>query len=103
MDDSPLPNDGSVYPRWFMNRNGWNTVTYAEAMQLVPHINIKSSSGRVTSLRVFQSGSVIIVSRWPVEMTHVRQQFLLNMERYRPQILDPQFARQRTLESCWCP
>ena len=77
-------------------------MTFAEALQLVPHINIRSAAGRVTSLRVFQSGSVIIVSRWPVEMAAVRRLFLQSMERFRPDVLDVHYAKQRTLESCWC-
>ena len=115
MDSAPLPNGGSVHPCWTLINNEWNTVTLAEAMRLVPHINIKHSGTRVTSLRVFQSGSVcrpaplrcvrllrIIVSRWPVEMATVHRSFLDSMDRFRSFVLDAQFARQRTLESCWC-
>jgi hypothetical protein len=101
VDDSSLPNDGSVYPRWTFNQNKWDTVTLAEATQLVPHINIKGTNTRITSLRVFQSGSVIIVSRWPVEMGCVYRKFRDNMDRFRPNVLDAQFAKQRTIESCW--
>ena len=101
IDESSLPNGGSVYPRWMLRDNQWDTVTIAEAMQLVPHINIKGLNTRVTSLRVFQSGSVIIVSRWPVEMGCVYRKFLHNMDMFRPNVLDAQFAKQRTIESCW--
>ena len=101
VDHSPLPNNGSVYPRWTFGINEWDTVTLAEAMKLVPHINIKSSGTRVTSLRVVHSGSVIIVSRGPVELGAVYRSFVTNMERFRPSVLDSQFAKQRTIESCW--
>jgi hypothetical protein len=104
MNTSPLPNNGSVYPHWDLNgRDGeqWGTVTMAEARQLVPHINLKAAVQRVTSLRIFQSGSVIIVSRWPVEMALVHDKFTQCMERYRPDVIDRQFARQRTIDGCW--
>lgn len=102
MNKEPLPNGGSVYPRWDLCcGDGWGTVTAAEARQLVPHINLKSGVPRVTSLRVFQSGSVIIVSRWPTEMALVHSEFVQCMDQYRAEVVDSQFARQRTLESCW--
>lgn len=90
-----------VYPLWNLQSQSWTTVTMAEARRLVPHINIKQMPARVTSLRVFQSGSVIIVSRWPVEMAVVHDRFRDCMERYRREVMDPQFAKQRTIESCW--
>lgn len=52
-------------------------------------------------LRVFQSGSVIIVSRWPEEMRSVHGQFVENMDRLRKRVIDPEFARQRTITECW--
>lgn len=43
MNHDPLPNNGSVYPRWdFHGGDQWGTVTVAEARQLVPHINLKT-------------------------------------------------------------
>lgn len=101
MNDTPLPNDGSVYPQWNLSGNTWSTVTLAEARRFVPHVNIRTMAVRVTSLRVFQSGSVIIVSRWPVEMALVHDKFVHCMHEYRHAIMDAQFAKVRTIESCW--
>ena len=101
VDASPLPNAGAVHPRWFLDTNLWTTVTIAMARQLVPHINVKVASPRITSLRVFQSGSVIIVSRWPVEMHAVYACFQQSMQRIRKHVLDAEFARQRTITECW--
>ena len=104
-DDSPLPNGGAVYPRWSFSDNQWITVTLAEAMRLVPHINLKAAVPRITSLRVFQSGSVIIVSRWPSDMRSVYAKFYEAVRRLRKKIIDPEHARQRTLPALWanCP
>jgi hypothetical protein len=105
-NSGPLPNGGAVYPRWSLANNAWNTVSYGEALRLVPHINIKggpTGGPRITSLRVFQSGSVIIVSRWPEEMNAVYRQFVEQMARLRGAVVDPEFARQRTLVDCWAP
>jgi hypothetical protein len=101
-DDAPLPNGGSVHPRWSLGENRWETVPLAEALRLVPHINLKAADAvRVSSLRVFQSGSVIIVARWPEEMRHVHGRFLDSMRRLRRRVIDPEFARQRTIPECW--
>ena len=100
-DSSPLPNNGAVYPRWFLADNRWDAVTLAEAKRLVPHVNLKVVAPRITSLRVFQSGAVIIVCRWPDEMLHVYRKFQEHMRRLRKQVLDREFARQRTLLECW--
>ena len=61
----------------------------------MPHINIKNAAARVTSLRVFQSGSVIIVSRWPVEMSRVYNTFLSNMDRFKEDVLDQSCVRRQ--------
>ena len=119
-DASPLPHNGAVYPRWHLDTNRerlvsfparpihrsldanqWATVTLAEARCLVPHINLKTNCPRITSLRVFQSGSVIIVSRWPAEMKHVYARFQESMRCIRKRVLDPEYARQRTITECW--
>jgi hypothetical protein len=49
-----------------------------------------------------RSGSVIVVSRWPVEMCAVYAQFCQCMHRLRRSVIDPDFARQRTITGCWC-
>ena len=100
-NNNPLPNGGAVYPRWNLMTNEWSTVEFGEAMRLVPHINIKPQGPRITSLRVFQSGSVIIVSRWPVEMTHVYTSFRDLMMVLRPVVVDKNQARQMTIDQCW--
>ena len=100
-DTSPLPNSGAVHPRWFLTENRWGAVTLAEAKRLVPHINLHIVSPRITSLRVFQSGSVIIVSRWPAEMGAVYCKFRDHMQRLRKRVLDAESVRQRTLTQCW--
>ncbi len=53
----PLPNNGAVYPRWFLDDNRWSTVISNEAIRLGPHINLKNQAQQVQSLRVFASGS----------------------------------------------
>jgi hypothetical protein len=100
-DNSPLPNGGAVYPRWDLAENKWCTVTLAEAMHLVPHINLKAVVPRITSLRVFQSGSVIVVSRWPSEMRAVYAKFHEAVLRLRKKVVDKEYARQTTLPRLW--
>ena len=62
IDDAPLPNNGAVYPRWYVDQARWGMVTHQEAMHLVPHAAIRTQR-RVHTFRVFTTGSVVQVGR----------------------------------------
>lgn len=98
LDHGPLPNDGAVYPRWTLNdHHTWSTVSYSEAMRLVPTAAIRTQT-RIDTFRVFATGSVVQVGRWPCSMHRAFSSFVSYMTRVRKQVLDVEAARQRTLD-----
>lgn len=101
LDDDPLPMGGAVYPRWTLAENRWTTVNANEAIRLAPHVNLKCQEKQVQSLRVFASGSVIQIGRWPGSMTKLLDGFREYVNRIQSSVADADTARQRTLDSCW--
>ena len=101
LDDDPLPMDGAVYPRWTLTDNRWSTVTANEAIRLAPHVNLKCQERQVQSLRVFASGSVIQIGRWPESMTKLLDGFRDYVREIQSTVADAESAKQRTLFNCW--
>lgn len=105
-EDAPLPNDGAVYPMWTAGPGpdtaggSWSTVRYQDIMRLVPHATIKRRP-RCHTFRVFATGSVVQVGRWPDSMRQVYDHFQHYMARVRNRVVDPGSAHQRTLRDMW--
>lgn len=59
-------NRGFVYPRCTIG-SGWDLLTYTEAAMAAPHANIHRNK-RCHTFRVFKTGSVVQVGRWPFTM-----------------------------------
>lgn len=101
LDDDPLPMGGAVYPRWTLADNRWSTVTAHDAIRLAPHVNLKCQEKQVQSLRVFASGSVIQIGRWPASMTKLLDGFRTYVRGIQNTVADAESVKQRTLDSCW--
>lgn len=87
VDNRPLPHNGAVYPRWSLNDGVWSMVTCQEVMRLVPHATIHRDR-RIHTFRVFATGSVVQVGRWPCTMQEALQAFLNHMSRLRTNVMD---------------
>lgn len=103
-EDAPLPNDGAVYPLWTHNTDtsggSWTTVRYQDVLQLVPHATIRRRP-RCHTFRVFATGSVVQVGRWPGSMRQVYDHFVRYMVAVRARVIDRGTKRQRTIDDCW--
>jgi hypothetical protein len=99
-DSNPLPNSGAVYPRWSCKLNGWSAVAYHDVMRLVPHAAIKQRP-HCHTFRVFATGSVVQVGRWPWSMQTVYHHFFTYMMALHDQIVDSESANQPTLFDLW--
>lgn len=102
-EDDPLPNDGAVYPMWSLGApNQWTTVRYADVLRLVPHSTIRQRP-RCHTFRVFATGSVVQVGRWPHSMRQVYDSFQRYMAEVRAKVMDQFAAHQRTIPEVWWP
>jgi hypothetical protein len=99
-DQNPLPNNGAVYPRWNNSSNSWSTVSYQDVMRLVPHAAIKQRP-HCHTFRVFATGSVVQVGRWPWSMQQVYNHFFAYMTSLHGQVKDIEASRQLTLYAFW--
>lgn len=104
-ESDDLPNAGAVYPLWTYDSSpdrlpgdGWTTVRYQDVMRMVPHAAIKRRA-RCHTFRVFATGSVVQVGRWPATMCTAHAAFKAQMGAFRRAIIDPIYARQRTLDA----
>lgn len=115
-DDDAAPNEGNVcplpdrcrrrsgsaaHPRWRIAEGAWSVVNAATAVALAPHANPKPNQQQVQSLRVFASGSVIQIGRWPVSMSKLYRHFAAYTVSVYPHIVDTDYARQRRLPELW--
>ena len=66
--------------------SGWTTVRYQDVLRLVPHAAIRTKP-RCHTFRVFATGSVVQVGRWPRSMFDVCDQFLRCMYAVRPMVM----------------
>lgn len=104
-ESDDLPNLGAVYPFWTYDPKpgrlpgeGWTTVRYQDVMRMVPHAVIKRRT-RCHTFRVFATGSVVQVGRWPATMRGAHEAFVNQMNAFRARIIDPTCANQRTLDA----
>lgn len=113
LDEEPLPNAGAVclgsslpggeeapsnrHPRWSVRRGAWYLVNIQEVHNLVPHATLHTEH-RVGTFRVFQTGSVVQVGRWPCSMEMAQQRFLKQMLQMRKRIIEGPDYRQRTMD-----
>lgn len=69
-------------------------------MRLVPHATIKRRP-RCHTFRVFATGSVVQVGRWPSSMRQVYENFHRYMQAVRTKVIDRATMNQSTLQDCW--
>jgi hypothetical protein len=99
---SPLPPPRVCHPRWCAANATWSAVTSDEAARLAPHVHLKVKTGnQVQSLRVFASGSVIQIGRWPVSMSKLYARFVAYAATVYPHIVEPEYTQQRRLTDMW--
>lgn len=71
-------------------------MNHQELRSLVPHVALNNRR-RVGTFRVFQTGSVVQVGRWPYCMDLARGRFVAQMDTIRLRVIEGRGMRQRTL------
>jgi hypothetical protein len=109
LEDEQLPNAGAVHPMWTYNDrcdrspgSGWTTVRYQDLMRMVPNAVIKRRP-RCHTFRVFATGSVVQVGRWPQSMIAAHASFRAHLAEFGRTIMDRCSASQTTLDQYFLP
>ena len=76
MFDKKLPHNDEIYIRWFYSEqqpSHWQSMSYKDVRRLLPIRSPQEPSILCTTFRVFGSGSVVQVGRWPSCMLRDKQ------------------------------
>ena len=96
-DAPPMPNNGRVYPKWSLQTQDWDVVSFGEVLRLAPQATLNHSP-RCQTLRIFATGSVVQIGRWPGTMQAVHIAFCTYLNKSQRRILPDGVSPMRQLK-----
>lgn len=102
--DNVTPNQGHVYPSWSLTTAKWTLVPSGEVNRMAPQAGLREAA-RCQTFRIFATGSVVHVGRWPCAMQDLHDRFCQYMQNIKQRVTGQptSLMRQITLDIVWCP